>query len=309
MKTLFELLDDHVQHQRAVQLSPYTVRHGFYNVRRFLKWLAARWGVLSPDQLRVEHLEGFQKHLASVVSNRGRPLVARSINKIVDNLQGFLAFMVRHGHVPAGLMDAIQPVKEPNLLPGSVLTHEQVRKLIAQIDTGTPEGYQDRTVLEVLYSSGIRVGELLGMDVADVDYRNAMARVLGKGRKERMVPLGRTALRFLEGYVRAVRPHLTGDPGQKALFLAVDGKRQQYNTLRKLIHDCAGRAGLTVIVTPHTFRRSCATEMLRAGAGMYHVKEMLGHESLDTLRHYAKLTITDLQATHRKCHPREKDEE
>jgi site-specific recombinase XerD len=87
----------------------------------------------------------------------------------------------------------------------------------------------------------------------------------------------------------------------------MEGRRFPYFTLRRIVHLYAKKAGLDINVTPHTFRRSCTTELLRAGAGMYHVKEMLGHESLDTLKHYAKLTITDLKRTHRKCHPRERD--
>ena len=99
------------------------------------------------------------------------------------------------------------------------------------------------------------------------------------------------------------------DKTQKALFLNANGERLPYHQLRRMIQRHASKAGLTITVTPHTFRRSCTTEMLRGGAGMYHVKELLGHESLDTLKHYAKLTITDIKAAHAKCHPREKDAE
>ena len=122
-----------------------------------------------------------------------------------------------------------------------------------------------------------------------------------------MVPIGKTALQYLESYLRAVRPLLVKDSGEKALFVDSMGKRFPYYTFRRLIKACAKKARLEVCVTAHTFRRSCATELLRGGANMYHVKELLGHESLETLKHYAKLTITDLKATHAKCHPREKD--
>ena len=91
------------------------------------------------------------------------------------------------------------------------------------------------------------------------------------------------------------------------MFLDANGKRYPNHVLRRRLHAYAGKAGISIRVTPHTFRRSCATEMLRGGTNMYHVKEMLGHESLDTLKHYARLTITDLKKTHAKCHPREKN--
>ena len=130
---------------------------------------------------------------------------------------------------------------------------------------------------------------------------------MGKGRKERMVPIGATALGYLEGYLKAIRPAVQQDGDEKALFVDGEGRRFPYYTFRRLIHACARKAGLAIRVTPHTFRRSCTTELLRGGANMYHVKELLGHESLETLKHYARLTITDLKKTHAQCHPRERD--
>ena len=139
-----------------------------------------------------------------------------------------------------------------------------------------------------------------------MDFGSATAKVLGKGRKERIVPVGRTALQCLEGYIRAVRP-LAAGTDEKAIFLNGDGKRFPYYTFLRLLHATARRAGLAANVTPHTMRRSCATELLRGGANMYQVKELLGHESLETLKPYIKLTILDLKKEHARCHPREKD--
>jgi integrase/recombinase XerD len=112
---------------------------------------------------------------------------------------------------------------------------------------------------------------------------------------------------YIENYLNGIRPHLQANLEEKALFLYQFGQRYPYHTLRRRLHAYAGKAGIDIQVTPHTFRRSCTTELLRGGANMYHVKEMLGHESLDTLKHYARLTITDLKKTHRKCHPRERE--
>ena len=203
-------------------------------------------------------------------------------------------------------------------LPGSVLNHAQVRRLLSHIDTGTPEGLRDRAMLELLYSTGVRAAELLTIDVTDVDLRAATARVHGKGNKQRLVPIGKTALRCLENYVRAVRPFLArrspsgdgntaGTPAEPALFLTSQGMRMPYQRFLKTVRRHAQNAGMEISVTPHTFRRSCATELIRGGANIYHVKDLLGHESLETLRHYARLIIGDLKKTHRKCHPREKN--
>jgi site-specific recombinase XerD len=161
-------------------------------------------------------------------------------------------------------------------------------------------------MLELLYSTGIRAGELLGLEVAHLDLKNSTAMVTGKGNKQRIVPIGKTALRYTQNYLTAVRPFMQRDKTEQALFLNADGKRLAYQALRRLIHRYAKDANIKINTTPHTFRRSCTTELLRANANMYHVKELLGHESLDTLKHYARLTINDLRATHKKCHPREK---
>jgi len=306
MRTLAQWQEEHLDHMRSRQFSRYTVRQSRYCVGVFLRW-ALEEGVATPDQLRSRHLQAWQRLLARRLSARGQLLKARSINKHVETVNGFLGYLAQAGATGRALAGVLQPVKEPLFLPGSVLTHEQARRLLAAVPTDTPEGYRLRAMLEVLYSGGLRIAELLGMDLGDVDFGNATAKVLGKGRKERLVPVGRTALRYLEGYLRAVRPLAAGTSDERAVFVGADGKRFPYYTFLRLLHAAARRAGLPANVTPHTFRRSCATELLRGGANMYHVKELLGHESLDTLKHYAKLTILDLKKEHARCHPREKE--
>ena len=307
MKSLIQYHEEHLDHMRARNFSRYTIRQCRCCVGVFLRW-ALEEGVATPDQLRPRHLQAWQKRLSQRLSVRGQPLKARSVNKHVETVNGFLKYLVQGGVTARALAEVIEHVKEPMFLPGSVLTHEQMRKLLVTVSTDTPEGYRFRAMLEVLYSSGMRIAELLGLDLGDVDFGNATAKVLGKGRKERLVPVGHTALQFLEGYIRAVRPIAVGASGEKAIFVNGDGKRYPYYTFLRLLHANARRAGLPVNVTPHTFRRSCTTELLRGGANMYHVKELLGHESLDTLKHYAKLTILDLKKEHLRCHPREREE-
>ena len=159
-----------------------------------------------------------------------------------------------------------------------------------------------------MYGTGMRIIEVLRLRVKDIEFEQRAIIVRdGKGEKDRMVPIGRTALALLENYVKGVRPFLVREPGEQALFLDDQGHRLPYHTLRRMVHAVAARSGTGDRVTPHSWRRSCTTELLRGGAGMYHLKELLGHESLDTLQHYAKLTIHDLKKEHHRCHPREKD--
>lgn len=114
-------------------------------------------------------------------------------------------------------------------------------------------------------------------------------------------------MRLLESYLRGIRPFLVPDANERALWLNAHGDRLRYHTLWRCMHRQVGRLYLPVAVTPHTFRRRCTTELIRGGANLWHVKELLGHEHLDRLQHYAKLTITDLKKTHAKCHPRERE--
>jgi integrase/recombinase XerD len=163
-------------------------------------------------------------------------------------------------------------------------------------------------MLEVLYSSGLRAAELIGMNLADIDLRQGTILVRGKGRKERLVPVGATARRVLTTYLRAVRPSFRPAPGEDGVFLDRSGHRLRYHTLRRNILRVAAAAGMDGKVTAHVFRRSCATELVRGNANLYHVSRLLGHESLDTLQHYAKLDVSDLRRTHHRTHPRERDE-
>lgn len=182
-----------------------------------------------------------------------------------------------------------------------------MRKLLVKLPTRTSQDYCRRAMMELLYSTGVRVSELRGMNLDSVNYENRTILVTGKGDKQRMVPLGRTAMNYLESYVVAVRPFLVKDRAERALFLNREGRRMGYERFRLYVHDAASKAGLDIVVTPHTFRRSCATELVRGGANLYHIKELLGHECMETLKHYTMLTILDLKKTHEKCHPRERE--
>lgn len=300
-------LKNHLDRCRSLNHSPRTLRAVHYNITRFINWLAGH-NITAPDQLRRAHITAWTTRLQEHRTTRGLPLKPKSINKQLENLRGFLKHLAAEGLIPPALPRAVRSVKEPKLLPGSVMNHRQMKKLLQSIPAGTAIGYRDRAMLELLYSTGIRAAELLGLDVAHIDLKNATAIVTGKGGKQRVVPIGRTALRYIRSYITAVRPFMQRDKTQQALFLNRNGQRLAYQNLRRLIHRYADAANIKINVTPHTFRRSCTTELLRADANMYHVKELLGHESLDTLKHYAKLTINDLRATHKKCHPREKRE-
>lgn len=278
-----------------------------YCIRRMLAWLAERHSVVQAERLTAPHLEGWCEHVRQKMTGKGLPLRPTSVAKQLDSDRSFLLWLGREGLVPAKLAAAIPHIKLPEVLPTSVLTNRQMVKLLGVVETHTPDGHQLRAILEFLYSSGVRIAELLALDLEHVDLGNRQARVMGKGSKERIVHFGETAARWTESYLRAFRPLLLRDPQQRAFWLDRDGARLPYFTFRRRLIAVTERVGIPLQITAHTFRRSFTTELIRNGANLWHVKEALGHSSVETLKPYTKLTAIDLKKTHARCHPREKD--
>lgn len=308
MKTLKAHLNDYLDWRRSLKLSGRTILKNNDTILPFLRFLETTYQIETPERIYRDHLYEWQKHLAGMKNRDGHPIKPRTINTYNESIRGFLNWLSDNGHIRKDYPALLRDVKVPVVLPGNVLPHAKMRKMLNRIPTNDLYGYRVRAMLEVLYSTGIRAAELLGLNTYDVDLKNRAMMVTGKGNKQRVVPIGKTAIRHLESYIRAIRPFLLKDPKETALFLNTNGERVQYRAFLKNVSRFTRLSGHEN-VSPHTFRRSCTTELIRGGANIYHVKELLGHESLDTLRHYTKLTINDLKKTHEKCHPREKDDE
>ena len=308
MNTLVKLTEDFYARSRGLRASVHTIARQKMGLKIFVEYLDQAHRVHSPGSLRRDHIQAFQEHLSQRLSKSGLPLKPSTINTIIKAVRPFLDMLHEYGHLRRQLSKQLQYIKEPKLLPRSILTHAQVRKLLRKIDTTTTIGILDRAAVELLYSSGIRIGELEKLSLQDLDLERGIARVVGKGNKERFVPIGKTALKWLISYIRGVRSFLLRGSKTEAVFLNKQGGRLSQHTLRDRIREYARQLDLDIPISPHTFRRSCTSEMIKSNANLYHVKELLGHESFDTLNHYARLDITDLRKTHSKCHPREKDD-
>ncbi len=308
-RTLHDLTEDLYDRYRGLRSSPHTIARIKTALRIFVEYLEEEHRIRTPDALAFRHIEAFQSHLSARLTKSGFPLKPRTINSVVKGVRPFLEMLYEHGLLRRQLARHLHYVKVPDLLPTSILTHAQVKQLVRKIDTTTPAGIRDRAAIELMYSSGIRIGELEALTLQDLDLDRGVARVIGKGRKERYVPIGKTALKWLSSYIRGVRPFaLLGDRQCEAVFINQAGRPLSQHTLRDRVRDYGRQLGLEIRITPHTFRRSCTTEMIKSNANLYHVKELLGHKSFDTLNHYARLDITDLRKTHARCHPREKDD-
>jgi site-specific recombinase XerD len=185
----------------------------------------------------------------------------------------------------------------------SVPSEKEVKRLLAQPDLSRPVGIRDRAIMETLYSSGVRLEELIRMNVYDVDMKRGSVKVLGKGRKERVTPVGKQAVTWIGKYLTKVRPQfLKESHDEQALWLGQMGKRINPLIVERAVHGYAKKVGLAS-VTPHALRRACATHMLRGGAHPVHIQKLLGHATLKTLSHYLKITVKDMLKTHKKGKP------
>jgi integrase/recombinase XerD len=198
-------------------------------------------------------------------------------------------------------------IRRRDRLPKAVLSVRQMRQLLSSPDTETMLGIRDRALMETLYSTGIRVGELEQVFVPDVDFTAQTLHIRhGKGRRERMVPLGETATLWVKRYLNEARPKLAkGKEYERALFLVQRGRPLMQTQIREILRMYQRRCCLKKSVTPHMLRHACATHLLKAGADIRLIQELLGHARLDTTTIYTRVVPVDLKAMHSRFHPRE----
>lgn len=227
-----------------------------------------------------------------------------SIARKLSALRSFFRFLVREGYCPHNPLERISTPKQKRQLP-NFLYLDDCLSLLAAPDDSTL-GKRDRAILETLYAAGIRVGELVGMSLHDVDFRQGYVRVLGKGSKERIVPLGKPACLAIECYVKEARPLLVkaDTANGNALFLNKAGGRLSDRSVRRLVDKYVEQAALRHQVSPHTLRHSYATHMLENGADLRSVQELLGHASVSTTQLYTHVTRERLKTVYKESHPR-----
>jgi integrase/recombinase XerD len=255
-------------------------------------------------------IRDYQAHCYETVNARGEPNCVGTQNNHLKAVKCFFRFLRQENYIVADPAKDVDFARKPKRLPRSILTPAEMRKLLHAPDVKTTLGYRDRTILELLYTSGLRKAEIEALQLADVDYHEGFVRVnAGKGNKDRVVPIGKISCRYLENYVKGVRPALIRDPLNNHLFLTLSGKRFGSSALWFMVKYYARKARIKKNISPHSFRHTCATLMLRNKANIRHIQEMLGHENLNTTQIYAQVSIADLKEVHSRCHPREQDKE
>lgn len=236
---------------------------------------------------------------------RGKNYSKRTIARKLAALRSFFKFLYREGHIPTNPITAVSTPKLDKKLP-KFLDVEKMARLIQSPAEDTPSGLRDRAILETLYSTGIRVSELVGLDLDDIDFISGVVKVFGKGSKERMVPIGDQAMRAIRRYVdKRSRPAAKRRAeGEKAVFLNRQGRRLTDRSVRRIVDKYIRACSIEEKISPHSLRHSFATHLLDRGADLRSVQELLGHMNLSTTQIYTHVTMERLKAVYDKAHPR-----
>jgi integrase/recombinase XerD len=276
--------------------SPNTVAAYGRDLDHLIAFLAGR-RVRAPSAVTATALRDFVLHLKDL------GLEASSIRRHVSAVRTYFKFLAGEGHVLRDPSERLASPKRWRTLP-AVLSHAEIERLLAAAEADDPLAFRNRALLEFGYATGARVSEICRLETRDVFYDEALARLYGKGSKERLVPIGRRALGALALYQRELRPRLDRGRGQGRLFLNARGGPLSRVGAWGIIRKAARAAGVSKRVTPHTLRHTFATHLLEGGADLRAVQEMLGHADLATTQLYTRVDRDYLRSVHRRYHPR-----
>jgi integrase/recombinase XerD len=266
------------------------------DIGRFLDWLSER-GVRSINDVTRRQI------LDHLMSEKERGLAANSLSRHLVSLKVFFRYLAQEGLLGANVAETMESPKVWKMLPG-VLTPKEVDRLLNAPDIRTPLGLRNRAILELFYASGLRVSELAGLQLTDLHLDEHFLRCTGKGRKERVVPIGGAAVEWVKRYLKEVRPQLSPGPHEQTLFLSRRAQPLSRKTIWVMIKNCARDAGITKTIYPHTLRHSFASHLLANGADLRSIQEMLGHADIATTQIYTHVDPDRLKGVHRQFHPR-----
>jgi integrase/recombinase XerD len=303
------LYEKHLYSRRLVPSSIHYIR---VSIANFERWLTKEKKKDDPRDVALQDLLDYHTMLRQKRRKlTGEPITIGYCNTQLYCLRGYYRFLHQTGRILVDPGMALPELKAPKPLPKGVLTAAQALKLLQQPNVRTLFGFRDRVILELLYSTGLRGLEVCRLTIYDVDLDDRTVTVRnGKGGKDRVVPLGKAAVHYLREYLTRVRPRMMAKrPGPDAvgkLFFSLQRHPLQPNMLWYMICQNRKRAGLPVTITTHSLRHTCATGMLRGGASIRHVQEMLGHSQISTTQIYTRVVPSDLQKVHQQTSPSER---
>jgi len=301
VQALIEQYAGHLRDER--NMSPHTLRNYVSDLAQLENFLIERELALDGDgavAVGKIDIHVVRAYLASLTPDRKKSSIGRKLAA----LKGFFRYLVATKRLDKDPLLLINSPKQEKPLP-KFLTVDDAFHLLDTVKLETGLDQRDRAVLEVFYSTGIRVSELVGLDWADIDIQLGIVRVVGKGSKERIVPIGAVALKALEAYADAVRRQWqVACRGETPVFLNHRGRRITTRSVARIVEKHLQRAGIQIKMGPHGLRHSFATHLLNGGADLRVIQELLGHVSLSTTQRYTHLNLDQLTAVYDKAHPR-----
>ena len=294
-----ELLDAYLNHLRVERgLSRNTLEAYSRDLTEFIQWVAQTLGQPLRD-VRAEDLRFY------FLGKKQGGMSARSVRRKASSLRGLFRFLQKEGYMQENPTELLEVPRLGSPLPKN-LTLDEVERLLAQPDPAEPLGVRNQAMLELLYATGLRVSELLALRLQDINLEVGYVVAYGKGKKERLVPVGEVALEKIKEYLSTARPRLAKAVRTPHVFLNRSGRRLSRQGFWKLLHRYALQAGITSSVTPHVLRHSFATHLLERGADLRSVQLMLGHASISTTQIYTHLNRERLKEIYQRHHPRAK---
>jgi integrase/recombinase XerD len=282
--------------------SAYTIKNARYTLRHFAGFLEIE-NAGDIEDLSADILSEYQQELYFCLTAKGRPLSLRTQAQRLGVVKSFTRFLKDQDYLICDPAESIQLPRKPKRLPKVILSADEVKKLLQTPDTRTNRGYRNRIILEILYDTAIRRAEVANIKLHDLDLAAGYIRITGKGNKDRVVPLSRRVCELVQNYILMVRHQFVNgnDPG--FLILNRWGQKMDPNGIWAVVRRCVELSGIKKSITTHTFRHTCATHMLKNGAPVRHLQQMLGHESLESTQMYTHVTINDLKEIHARYHP------
>lgn len=299
---LTRYMEMHFEWMLVTGYSADTVRARRIAIRRFIAWCNER-GVTDPREVTKPMIERYQRHLFYYRKSDGSPLTASSQHQCLTPLKTFFKWLARENHTLYNAASELQLPKQPKRLPRSILTVAEVEAILMQAEPDNAQGLRDRAMLETLYSTGMRRMELPNLKLYDVDLTRHIAFVReGKGKRDRVVPIGKRACLWIDKYLLESRPQLVAGECE-ALFVTDYGEAVTAEYLAAKVRRYMEFAGIGKPGATHLFRHACATHMLENGADIRFIQAMLGHANLQTTEIYTHVSIDKLQEIHAATHP------
>jgi integrase/recombinase XerD len=278
-------------------LSPNSIQAYLSDIEKLTEYLLQHQQKKTPAEIELKDLQKFIKWVAEL------GMTPTSQARIISGIKTFYKYCLLEDITTVDPTTLLEAPKLKRALP-DVLTFSEIEQVIAQIDLSTPEGTRNKAILETMYSCGLRVSEVVNLKISQLFLEVEFIRVIGKGNKERLVPIGESAIKYINLYRSAVRSHQSIQRGEEdILFLNRRGKRLTRVMIFLIIKDLVKKAGINKNISPHTFRHSFATHLVEGGADLRAVQEMLGHESITTTEIYTHMDREFLRKTLEKFHP------